>query len=324
MNQGKFVSPDYGLATRSPCTLILLQPITPKYIMNLIFSPRSLLLGLSCLCVASLQAQSIVYQENWSGYANGASVIDDGYRFSNTIAPEGQPARDNSAIVHHDSNGSYLSLISYGYANVGSNNPGWSPKVHTTHISTGSPIHISTTEKTVMSVDIRYRTPGFETKGTSQPYSSFRFTGDGGNAFWLGFISPTRLFINFPGQNQVLFDLSTPINMDAWHRFAVELNPANGSMVLTVSELDALGEGTELWSTTSTSTRNFSMITTYTMELVRPGTSTDNVWSADFTNITISTIPEPAAVTSLLGGAALLLSLSVRTVRRRRAGAARS
>lgn len=278
--------------------------------MNLKLTSRSLLFGLSCLLAASSHAQTILYQQDWSGYADGASVLGDGfYSVRGTNTPAG-----NTAIVHHNQYGSYLSIVSTGYSGTS-----YSPQVRTD--SSFAPIALSATQITRISIDMRYQSPGVElNRGSGNPYSSFRFSGDGGSS-WFGFFGLDQVFAGGGTSSQTI----DGFDMLSWYRLEFDLNPQDGSMVLTAFDVDALGQtGDQVAQLTATTSGVVSQITNFTFELIRPGTSTDLIWSADFANITISTVPEPATVAGLLGGAALLLSLGVRVLRRRRAGAARS
>lgn len=283
----------------------------------------ALSLGISCLGIAAAQAQTIIYQEDWSSYTVGESVVGEDW-YNVRTPPAGSPAVNNTTIVYQGPNGKYLSLLAH--PTVGTT---YAPLIRNASTNPDTPIQLHATLPTRVSVDIRFESPNPPegvnlNRGTSQPYSTFRFIGDGGN-IWFGYVRDDRIFSG-AGGNYHQFDLVTT----DWYRFAMDMNPLDGSLLLRVFEVDGVGNtGAEIIALTPRDADGnvisgvFTEITQLNFEILRPGNTqaaidAGQVWSGDFANLTISTVPEPATVAALLSGSALALALGVRTWRRRR------
>lgn len=258
-----------------------------QFVMKLKSRSYSFLLGLSCLLATASVSAEVIYKQDFSSYSAGQSVVGNGFRFANKIAPAGQAAHNNSAIVRKGSSGNYLSILSYGFANQDGKNPGWSPTLRTARDFRA--IALSPEFVTRISVDMRYKSPDADVTlnsgRNSNPYSTLRFGGSGGSD-WFGFFGKDKVFAG-GGKNSATIP---NFKETAWYRMQMDLNPSDGSMLLTVFELDAQGKTTEVAKLVSTNSGVIKTINTFSFSVVRPGFAQTNVWSADYANLTVETV----------------------------------
>ncbi|EIQ00408.1 PEP-CTERM putative exosortase interaction domain-containing protein [Opitutaceae bacterium TAV1] len=264
--------------------------------------------GLGFAAAGSLHGQ---ISETFESFANGASIIGNGWRhYTTTNQPTG-----NSAVVHEAEDNKYATITAYGNASS------FNARVLSTAVSTVSPWTVSDTLNNVISADIRYRTPGTTNNSIVYLNVQTRDAADGIGAINMGILyeNSDLLFFADAGSsaNRIKSDpLTVSVSDTAWYRFTATLTPSTGEVSFVVYEISSGRAPSVVWTATNAGLGEFKpvSIVNVEMDVSRPGSSASQFRSADFDNITVSSaIPEPAATAALM---LLGIGLGVVVIRR--------